>query len=106
MTLTGNSVPTTTTSQLLPAAFDLPSIVGLSTFLPFGPVDCCYAPTPVILTFELTTLDGATFLNGRTFAFDLLQPAPEPTTLLLFGTTAAALGMARWRQKRRKQQQP
>jgi hypothetical protein len=31
------------------------------------------------------------------------SPVPEPTTLLLFGTTAAALGLARWRQRRRKQ---
>jgi PEP-CTERM motif len=37
-----------------------------------------------------------------------LEPlvVPEPTTLLLFGTTAAGLGLARWRQRRRKQQQP
>jgi PEP-CTERM motif len=28
---------------------------------------------------------------------------PEPATLLLFGTTAAGLGLARWRQRRRKQ---
>lgn len=31
------------------------------------------------------------------------SPVPEPTTLLLFGTTAAGLGLARWRQRRRKQ---
>lgn len=31
-------------------------------------------------------------------------PVPGPTTLLLFGTTAAGLGLARWRQRRRKQQ--
>jgi hypothetical protein len=30
---------------------------------------------------------------------------PEPTTLLLFGTTMAGLGLARWRQRRRKQQE-
>ena len=31
-------------------------------------------------------------------------PVPEPTTLLLFGTTAAGLGLVRWRQRRLKQQ--
>ena len=34
----------------------------------------------------------------------LLQPVPEPTTLLLFGTTAAGIGLARWRHRRRTQQ--
>lgn len=32
-----------------------------------------------------------------------LTPVPEPTTLLLFGTTAAGIGLAHWRQRRRKQ---
>jgi hypothetical protein len=34
-----------------------------------------------------------------------LEPVPEPTTLLLFGTTAAGLGLARWRQRRRRRRQ-
>jgi hypothetical protein len=33
-----------------------------------------------------------------------LAAIPEPTTLLLVGTTAVGLGLARWRQRRRKQQ--
>jgi hypothetical protein len=31
-----------------------------------------------------------------------LDPVPEPTTLIFFGTTAAGLGLARWRQWRQK----
>ena len=37
-------------------------------------------------------------------AGDLDAIVPEPTTLLLFGMTAAGLGLARWRQQRRKGQ--
>ena len=60
--------------------------------------------------------DGRTIINGflgetlvlpedeitlyRNEANSLLEPVPEPTTLLLFGTTAAGLGFARGRHKR------
>jgi hypothetical protein len=37
-------------------------------------------------------------------ATDDLQPVPEPTTLLLVGTTMVGLGLAGWRQRRRNQQ--
>ena len=37
------------------------------------------------------------------FLYSELNPIPEPATLLLFGTTAAGLGMARWRARRRRQ---
>jgi len=51
-------------------------------------------------------LNGTTYLNIHTVNFPggeirgQLQAVPEPTTLLLVGTTMAGLGLARW--KRRK----
>jgi hypothetical protein len=33
-----------------------------------------------------------------------VNPTPEPTTLLLLGTTMTSLGLARWRQQRKSQQ--
>ena len=38
------------------------------------------------------------------FLYSEPSPVPEPTTLLLFATTAAGLGLARWRQRKRNQQ--
>jgi hypothetical protein len=35
-----------------------------------------------------------------------LNATPEPATLLLVGTTMAGIGLARWRQRRRKEQEP
>lgn len=62
---------------------------------------------------QLTVTNG-----GLPFSFALFQttteqegfddltfsPVPEPMTLLLWGTTMTGLGLARWRQQRRKQQ--
>lgn len=33
-------------------------------------------------------------------SYDFAAPTPEPTTLLLWGTSAAGLGLARWRRRR------
>ena len=41
--------------------------------------------------------------STRISAIDV-APVPEPATLVLFGTAAAGLGLARWRQRRRTQQ--
>jgi hypothetical protein len=49
----------------------------------------------------LSILDGEIAFN-TTMASNL-EPTPEPTTLLLFGTTAAGLALHRWRQRRTKQ---
>jgi len=41
---------------------------------------------------------GPAWVNGGVH-YDL-EPVPEPGTLLLFGTTAAGLGLARWKRRR------
>jgi hypothetical protein len=47
------------------------------------------------------TLDLANAVFGTADAEPFPAPVPEPVTFLLFGTTAAGLGLARWRQLRR-----
>ena len=45
-------------------------------------------------------LQGATQEFGAyQMGFGDLSPVPEPTTLLLFGTTAVGLGRARWKKR-------
>jgi hypothetical protein len=61
----------------------------------FNPEDPFCSPLTLNLraTFTLVPLPPA----GATF----LEPVPEPATLLLVGTTAAGLGLARWLKRRR-----
>lgn len=58
-------------------------------------------------TLSLQKFDAEPPFPGPTWQYDSLRyelrPTPEPTTLLLFGTTAAGLGLARWSARRRKQ---
>ena len=58
------------------------------------------APGPGSLFFGINDPRGDNNTGSYTAT---LNPVPEPATLLLVGTTAAGLGLARWRQRRRKQ---
>jgi hypothetical protein len=53
-----------------------------------------------VINFELDAGDGFRLPASADAA---VSPIPEPATLLLVGTTAVGLGLARWRQRRRKQ---
>jgi hypothetical protein len=58
-------------------------------------------------TFSLALTPGSHSLlvfalaDGSTSGSGFVSPTPEPVTLLLFGTTAAGLGVVRWRKRRR-----
>ncbi len=75
------------------------------------------ASTDFLSTLSLTSVqvldaDLSAIPNGQVISAEQLSypfaappaPVPEPTTLLLFGTTAAGLGLARWRQRSRRRQ--
>jgi hypothetical protein len=57
-------------------------------------------------TFDLSSSVGPIHGTITAQGASLLTPVPEPATILLAGTTAAGLGLARWRQWRRAKQQP
>jgi hypothetical protein len=53
------------------------------------------------LTFTLFQSDpGPLWEAGFSYQFDPVTPTPEPATLLLFGATAASVGVARWIKRR------
>jgi hypothetical protein len=49
--------------------------------------------------------DGSVTVNVDATSSDL-APVPEPATLLLFGSTAGGLALARWRRSRQQRRQP
>jgi len=61
---------------------------------------------PGVFTLDLLDPSGSDNFISFNISGNDLAPIPEPATLLLFGTTAAGLGLVRWRQRRRGQQQP
>jgi hypothetical protein len=85
------------------------TVVALVSYLWFttDPADCfgnptCEANQDRVSAFDATSSGSGDFAGQ----FELLaapapvlEPVPEPATLLLFGTTAAGLGWARWRRK-------
>jgi hypothetical protein len=91
------------------------SVVALTNpmTLEFGVFVNQFSPENLVASAEATVvLEKANFslppncpLIGHCWRFVSvtydLSPVPEPTTLLLFGTTMAGLGLARWRQRRR-----
>lgn len=71
-------------------------------FLPPGepPPDACNPPGHI----SFSPIDFGHIGAGGIYVYDfglaLDSAAPEPATLLLFGTTVAGLGLARWRRRR------
>ena len=90
-------------------------IANTQFFFPSGGVSA-FDVTGIEISAMLDPNNVTAFITGLTFVADgdftgtmiplitdvALEPVPEPATLLLFGTTAAGLGLARWRQRRGK----
>jgi hypothetical protein len=70
---------------------------------PFGSSEQLVASAIATLTLDKVENSLPQFA-GPAWRFESIQyelePIPEPTTLLLFGTAMAGLGLARWRQRR------
>lgn len=65
----------------------------------FPPPSC--APGPRVLSFPATDFQEVSINGFNVSGIEAdFAPTPEPTTLLLFGTTAAGLGVARWLRRR------
>lgn len=80
----GCAVPCGSTVNAFTHAGTFANAIDGSTAFSFGP----------LLAFNVD--------NPGVWAGSAPNPVPEPATLLLFGTTAAGLGLAHWRQRRRR----
>jgi hypothetical protein len=83
--------------------------VEFSGFLGFGESSREQLVASAIATLTLDKFDfGPRLFGGEKWLYDgiryELSPTPEPTTLLLFGTTMAGLGLARWRRRKLKEE--
>lgn len=90
------------------AVTDPPLSLGIGFIVDPGR-ECCYQPKLLTMTFDLLNSSpdyvipsgpsAGQMVDTFTFSLFVLEPAPEPAPLLLFGTTAAGLGLVGWRRR-------
>jgi hypothetical protein len=103
-----------TTAAQFTVLFDSNRLLHNSSFVcaPFVPVENCNSFDSGSNAFSFTLTPGSHRLSLHVAAVGQatsspvggdISATPEPATLLLVGTTAAGLGLARWRQRRKQQ---
>jgi hypothetical protein len=84
------------------SGFDLDPVSSGGLIFSSFPFDQVFGPTGPGGGTAITAWQGFGATGTYTIALDL-SPVPEPATILFFGTTAAGLGLACWRQRRKQQ---
>jgi hypothetical protein len=83
------------------SSFDVDPLSPGGLIFPSFPFDGVFGPTGPGGGSAITGWQGFGATGTYNIALDL-SPVPEPATLLLFGTTMAGIGLARWRRRKLK----
>jgi len=84
--------------SILAGTYPPPGSTSFAVFFTFQYPSGIFHPTPVKL--DISILDGSQTLSSASYVFTFVEPAPEPTTLVLLGTGLAGTLAAKMKRQR------